>query len=997
MTAAGSSYSYLKPGDQCSGFTVIQVTELPALQCAVVLARHEYSGAQLMHVYNPVDEENLFAIAFRTPPRDDTGVPHILEHSVLGGSRKFPVKDPFIEMLKMSMATFINAMTYPDKTVYPVASNVRQDYFNLVDVYCDAVLHPNIDEATLHQEGHRLALADDNGLSSPLVYRGIVYNEMKGAYSDLDSLIDRTAELTLFPDSPYGFDSGGDPAVIPELTYAQFRQFYDRYYHPANSRIFLYGDIPTPEHLAFLDARLTAVPPPPVDLDSTINIQPRWKAPRRHTVRYPIDPTEEIQGKGAVTFNWLCGDITEPIIDLAMEVVDRLLLGNSAAPLRQALVDSQLGTDLTSAGYSNGILETTFHVGLKGTDCDKCDQIEAVIFSTLEKVVAEGFSAERIEAAFHQLQYSHREIQSNYPLRLMDWAYSAWLYDGVDPLTCLRTGQHLERLSELSSRDPEMFTRLIQERLLANPHRATILFEPDPGLEARREAELSFKLADLKARMTEGDLIRLQAENAELERRQSAPNPPEAVATLPHLKITDIPPVPPVIPAVIENWTDDITLVRTELPSNGINYLMLAFDLTGMPSALLPYVPIFCQLLTRCGAAGLSYAQIAEEIAGNTDGIKASTFVGCNALDPNRLMSYITISLKSLDGTYGKALEVVRKLLLELELDDHARLRDVLRQTRERFLSSIVPSGHKLAASHAARTFSPVAALAELWGGVPQIRLSCRLGANPDAEIGALKQKIHEIRRFILRRPALKMAFTGTPEQIDITRDWTHSMIGDFPISPAFANSDDGLRETAAEPLREGLAFMADVAFCATCFPAPAADDPAAPALQILSHLLSFEYLWEEVRAKGGAYGGFSSYNASSQVFELLSYRDPHIERTLQVYDRTRDHLAGKLWTQQDIEQAIIACAKHDQTPIRPGWATAAALWRYLGNLSEPLRNQRRQALLQQTPATVKQAALGLFDQAYPRANKCVLSSRQKLQTANPNLPEPLAIEDLRS
>jgi Zn-dependent M16 (insulinase) family peptidase len=362
-------HAALERGEVVAGFRVTGVTPLPALRVVVVEAIHERTGLRLCHLVAD-DSENLISFAFRTPPPDDTGVPHILEHSVLGGSRKFPVKEPFLELLKMSMATFINAMTYPDKTVYPVASTVRQDFLNLADVYFDAVFHPNITPMTLKQEGHHLAFERAGDPDSPLVIKGIVYNEMRGAYSDVDSLIDRESMRGLFPDSPYGRDSGGDPDSIPSLTYSDFVGFYRRLYHPSNAFVFAYGDLPSEELLAFLDRRLADCPPAG-DVDTVLARQPRWSEPVEARFPFPIARGESGERRGAVTLNWLVGDTLDVMGDLAMSMVDVLLLGSSAAPLRRALVDSQLGDDLTSSGYNSGILEPTFHVGLKGIDLER--------------------------------------------------------------------------------------------------------------------------------------------------------------------------------------------------------------------------------------------------------------------------------------------------------------------------------------------------------------------------------------------------------------------------------------------------------------------------------------------------------------------------------------------------------------------------------------------------------------------------------------------------
>ena len=564
----------LSPGQSLHGFSVTRVTPIPAIRATAIEARHERTGARLIHLFTH-DTENLGAIAFRTPPPDDTGVPHILEHSVLCGSRKFPVKDPFLEMIKRSMATFINAMTYSDKTVYPVASNVRQDFLNLFDVYVDAVFFPNIGPDTLKQEGHHIEPADpEHPEDSPLTIKGIVYNEMKGAYSELDALIERTSNHKLFPDSPYGRDSGGDPEAIPSLTYEQFREFHRRYYHPSNSYIMLYGNTPPPDLLAFLGPRLDELPEA-INPDSAIPRQPRWSAPVELEESYPMAAEEGLQNKAAVTLGWLLNLGNDPVEEMSLEVMDKLLLGHAGAPLYKALIDSRLGEDLAPSGYSGGALECSFHVGLKGTETDRKPAILALILSTLERCATDGFARESVEAAFQQLQYANLEITAQYPLRLMNRVYDAWIYD-QDPLTYLRLGDVLDELKRRYAADPTLFARLIRTQLLDNPHRLTCTFRPDTGLQARRDAEFAAKMEQVKAGLTPAALRQLADDARELAKRQGEPNAPADLAKLPSLKLTDLPKRPLCIPVELAECAG-VPLVRTDVFANGINYFVQFF------------------------------------------------------------------------------------------------------------------------------------------------------------------------------------------------------------------------------------------------------------------------------------------------------------------------------------------------------------------------------------------------------------------------------------
>ena len=980
-------------GQIISGFAVTRVASVPAVRCVAREAYHQLTGARLLHLAAD-DAENLFAIAFRTPPPNDSGLPHILEHSVLGGSRKFPVKDPFVEMLKASMATFINAMTYPDRTVYPVASNVRKDFFNLVDVYCDAVFHPNITAATLKQEGHHLEFSDPEDMATPLTVRGIVYNEMKGAYSDLDSLIERESERLLFPDTPYGFDSGGDPERIPDLRYDEFVEFYRGFYHPSNARILLYGDIPFEEHLAFLDERLRACDGG-APADSRLPRQPRW--PDAHTVEvpYPVESDDDCRAKTAVVLNWLVGDAADAAGDLAMEVVDRLLLGNAAAPLRKALVDSQLGEDLTSSGYGSGSLETTFHVGLKGTEPERRQHIVELVLDTLREVVRNGFPRRSVDAAFQQLQYGHREIRSAHPLHVMEWVFSSWNFD-LDPLTYLRAGECLDKLYAEYLEDPSLFDGIIKERLIENPHRATITFKPDPGLQARRDTTFAEEMAHRKEMLSRADLEGILAETAELRAAQGTPNSPAALASLPQLRLSDLPRVPRAIPAQAFELKHTIPLIRSDVFANGVNYLLVAFDLDGLPRELWEYVPVLASVFSKLGAAGRSYAEMAERIAGSTGGLGAATSACADALDPTRTLSFFTASFKALDRTFPEALSLLRDLLMALDLSDTDRLRDVLIQRKVRLHSGIIPDGHRFAASHGARTVSTLAALGEIWGGLPQVRLADRLATDFSGQIDGLRVKLEDIRRFMLSRSRVRASFTGSDQLFEPTRLWLEQLGDDAAAGPASVRGPASFAaEAAPEPLREGLVTVADVAYCACCMPAPHASHPQAPLLQVFSRLLGYGYMWEEIRVKGGAYGGLSAYDAGAQIFELMSYRDPAVARTLEVYEKVLEHVRAAKWSKRDVERAVIGCAKADERPIRPAAATSAALWRHLGRLTEDLRMDRRAALLRATPKAVKEAGLQLLGDGLAKSNVCVLGGREDLQRANATMAKPLTLTDL--
>ena len=981
----------LRAGQVLHNFMVERIRPLQLQSCLAIEAVHEPTGAKLLHLLAD-DDENLFAIAFKTPPPDDTGIPHILEHSVLGGSEKYPVKDPFVELLKMSMATFINAMTYDDRTVYPVASNVRKDFFNLVDVYCDAVLHPRITRETLMQEGHHLAFLNPEDPDSPLTIKGIVYNEMKGAYSSPDSLMMRTAAKMLFPESPYGRDAGGDPEHIPDLTYDQFVVFYRTLYHPANARIFLYGDISTEDHLAFLDERLSTCPPPPSEIPNTIPVQPRWDAPREHVEAFPVDDSDDLETKASVSVHWALGAFTDPLRDVAWEVLDRLLLGNSAAPLYKALLRSGLGRDLVSSGYGNESLEKVFDIGLKGTSVAKKEKIFDLVMGTLAEIAETGFDDDRVAIAFHQLQYGHREIQSQYPLRLMDWAYESWNYE-LDPLTYFMTPIHLDELEKNVRENPDYFVDMIRDELLDNPHRLTLVMKPDPKIDADRAAAFQEAMQELKNGMTPEELEAVRREDAALEELQSHPNSPEDLATLPQLDMADVPQTPREFPYQILRPANGYELVRPEIHTNGIEYTEVSFELAGLDPDLWLYVPVFSNLLPRLGTRARSYEEMAQLLAGHTGGFMANALATTTVQGMDDLKARFEFKFKTLESTFPDALDIVSELMQEADFTDRDRVRELLSQLLERQHAVLIPAGHTMAALQAGRSLSPMAALDALWNGLAQIRLTHELVNDFDRKFDTLVEKMEAVRRFLSTRSAPLIAFTGADGNLDRVQTW----VGDTFASGA-ERSDTGalpdFRQDSSS-VSEGLVLAADVSYCAACMKAPHYTDPEAPEMALAAHMLGLGYFWDNIRVKGGAYGGGCRFDGASGLLTFFSYRDPNIENSLAVFDRVADYIRTMPISQDDLDKAKIGVLRNDEAPVRPGAGTHKALVWHLTGMDQELRERKRNELLACRPEKVRKIALDVLDAGREHMCTCVLGSRANLEEANSRGDAGLTLENI--
>lgn len=985
----------LREGDVVQGFRVHRVTGLPHMGSIAYELEHPASGARILHISND-DSENLFSIALRTPPDDDTGTPHILEHSVLSGSRKFPVKDPFVAMTRMSMATFINAMTGIDYTVYPVASNVRQDLFNLADVYWDAVFHPFLSEETFKQEGHHLDFADRSDLTSPLVVSGVVFNEMKGAYSVPERWISQALFSTLFGDTPYGLSSGGDPVAIPDLSYEQFVAYYQRLYRPENAFVFLYGDVPTVEYLEFLAPRLEGYERDGMSISPMS--QPRWSAPRRTECEYPVGSEDAVEARTFHQMAWLCGDSRDTSDVLRFGVLSELLLGTFAAPLHRALIDSKLGENLTaSSSFTHGI-DSGFLVGIKGSEPDRREAFEKLVLETLERCATEGFAADRIDAAFHQYAYVTLEITQRYPLVTAMNAYSLWLH-GSDPLAYLRAQETLDALHDEVRGNEHAFSAMIRERLLDNPHRLTQTSRPVPGLAQVRDAEAASKLAAHKQSMSPEDLERIAREAEDLERTQGLPNSAEALATLPQLRVADLPRKPREIPTEVETLDGGITAIRNDVFANGVNYMKLSFDLSELPVELWNYVALFGRCISKMGAGGHDYAAMTERVAATTGGISFSPAATGHAIDPDGTVLAGTYMMKTLDGRIDDALAVLRDVIFDLDLGDIDRLRDVIVQEKATYRTQAPASGNVYATRHAVRGLGPLGGITERMYGVPQPRLMLRLADGFDAECDQLVANLEAIRRHLLDGRRLTLSFTGAAAAYDRVRQTVGSWAADLGLAGRAADGrPTSGQASAAVPAaayelpsvsRQGFAAPVDVAFCAAAFPAPHDSDERGAALQVAGLVLSRGHLWDEIRAKGGAYGVRCTWNGIGKWWVLSSYRDPHIDETLETFRGVTDHVRAADWSQDEIDRTVIAAAKDAERPIRPDSATALSMWRHLQGESAEVRERNHMALLDLRASDVKRAVLEVFEAGLPQRCEAVVASRERLERTD------FPIEDL--
>ena len=987
----------LRPGEQLHGFEVKSVAPIDELRSVNIELTHQHSGARLLHLYTN-DTENLFSINFPTPPSDDTGVPHILEHAVLAGSHKFPVKEPFFEMIKMSMATFINAMTSADFTCYPVSSNVKKDLFNLAEVYFDAVFHPLLTENTFKREGHHLAPVDPEDPTGDLKITGIVYNEMKGAFSDPEARLYRSMICQLLPDTLYAYESGGDPDAIPNLTYEQLKGFHETYYHPSNGYFVLYGDIPTSDYLAFLADKLDRIPQNAASaalrpLRSEVTHQPKWDAPRIVTDTYPVGADEPLTEKTYLMLSWIIGDATNPEEVVLGRILSLILLGNEAAPLRKAIIDSKLGADIVFSGASSIGPAATFYIALKGSEADRVEAFTQLVNDTLTQIADSEIDREKVEAAFQQATYHYQEVASMFPLRMLYRVIEGWIYE-KDPDTFLKMGESLTDVREQWLENPSIFNELIRERFIENPHRLTNVLSPDRDMQSKTDAELVERMKETRSQLTDADVERIAADAAELERLNGVPNSPEALANLPQLQVSDLPEKPKHIPTTVENIGGQV-LLRNDVFANGVNYLVLNFDLQGLPEHLWTYLPRYAEAISKLGAADMNYEEMAQRTSAVTGGIGCSPGFSTHALDPNRLMQSMSFHLKALDGKMDAALDVLHDLLFAVNPRDTERLRDVMVQAVAEYQTEMIHDGSSTAIHHASRGLSSNAHLAEIIYGLPQLRNSETLLNNFDELNTELMGHIEGIRDFLLARGRVTVSFTGSDPAFDTTRtklsEWLDAM-RDEPV-----NSVPIAFQQFETPPREGLAGPIQIAHCAHVMPAPHYSHPDSTLLTIGAHLIRLDYILSEIRFKGNAYGARFSYSPYESVLCQSSFRDPHVARTINVFEQTVNYVKQVEWTQTDIDRAIIATAKDGERPIRPSFAAREALSQHLVGQTREMREERYAQLRRATPAEVKRALLQLLEENGDKAAVCAVSSREKLEAANSELAQPLVIEDILS
>jgi Zn-dependent M16 (insulinase) family peptidase len=964
-------------------FTLQREQHISEINATVRLYTHDKTGARLLSVLSE-DENKVFGVTFRTPPATSNGIAHIMEHSVLCGSRKYPVKEPFIELAKGSLNTFLNAMTYPDKTCYPVASTNLQDLYNLIDVYLDAVFYPLLPERTLKQEGWHYEIENP---AAPLTYKGVVFNEMKGNYSSPDMMIEyEYSQRSLFPDTPYGLDSGGDPQVIPTLTYAEFKAFHETYYHPSNALFWFYGDDPEEKRLAYLDQWLNDFERR--EVRSEIPLQPRWDAPRKLIYRY--DSGDNPQAKAYLTVNWLLPESGHPET-LGLSILAHILTGTPASPLRKALIDSGLGEDVIGVGLEDGLRQMFYSVGMQGVEPSHLDQVESLILETLRKLANEGIDPETIAASLNTIEFRLREQNTGrFPrgLYLMLTALSTWLYDG-DPFEALAFEQRLNEIKERLARGEKYFEGLIRQHLLENSHRATVHLLPDPEEGKRRAQAEAERLAKVKETLSQADLERIIAEAAELKRFQETPDSPEALATIPSLKLSDLEPKIKTIPTEFHDL-NGVHLLTHPLATNGILYFDLGFDLSGLPADLVPYLGFFGRLLLQMGTQSQDYVRLIQRIGQKTGGI-GSTLMLNTVFNENRPTTWFFLRGKALLSQADDLLAILGDVLLTARFDDRERFKQILLEEKAGMESGLIPSGHMVVNRRLRARFTAADRVGEQTGGVSYLFFLRDLLQRIDQDWDGVLQTLEDLRQQVIRRSALILNLTLDPASIPVLLAPLSEFVTAIPDRPAHGTS---FSLTPPAVGSEALLAPSQVNFVGKGANLYELGYRYHGSIHVINNYLGTTYLWEKVRVQGGAYGGFAGFDPNSGVWTYLSYRDPNLVQTLKSYDGTADFLRQLELPEEERVKAIIGTIGDldaYQLPDAKGWS---ALVRYLSGISDEHRQRVRDEVLSTSEKHFKELAEVLAELAR-QGEIVVLGSEETVKKANQelgNLLTPLKV-----
>ncbi len=958
----------MKINDVVHGFRLLKTQTIPEADSEGFEFVHEKTGARLFYLKNE-DDNKVFSIAFRTPPTDDTGVAHIVEHSVLCGSRKYPLKEPFVELVKGSLNTFLNAMTYPDKTVYPVASRNDKDFQNLMDVYLDAVFYPAIYETPeiLMQEGWHYEIED---AAEPLEYSGVVYNEMKGALSSPDDLLESRIMASLYPDTTYGYESGGDPEAIPSLTQEMFLEFHRKYYHPSNSYIYLYGDLDIDEKLAYLDGEYLShfdrIPEP-----SHIERQKPFSEMKRLTEKYPCGAEEGTKEKTFLSLNYIVGDALDTEDLLGLDILDHAILRTPAGPLRRALVDAELGKDVDS-NFEVDLLQPMFSIIINSSERDRADKFYNVVMDTLRKLAKEGIDRTLMEASINLLEFRLREADfGSAPKGLVYGLRSlrSWLYDG-DPAAPLYYEDLLVRMKK--GLDDGFFEGLIEKYLLNNPHRTLLVMEPSKTMAAEREKAARDLLASRKAELDAGALERIISDAKRLKERQQSPETEEALATIPLLYLSDIRKEPYEYP-LEEREEAGAKILFSDVETNGIAYLNLYFDTSRVPQEKLFYLYLLADLIGSVSTKSHSYQELGKLQDLHTGGISYDAGVNTKKNEPDSFQPLFKVKAKALIGKLPELVSLLSEIFTESQFTDRKRVKELLEQTQVTIEMNMQRSAHSLVAGRIAGYLSRAGRYAEE-GGLPMYRFIKDFLAHFDERFPALQSIMEELMEQVFHKKNLVVSVTLKEKDYPAFAGVLPKLVNglsskEFPSVEYHWN---------LERANEGLMSSSRVQYVGKGANFMKLGHSFTGSMHVLETLLRYDYFWTRIRVQGGAYGAFTNFSRNGMMF-FGSYRDPNLKETLKVFDETVDYLKNFNVSDREMDKFIIGTMSNIDMPLTPKMKGNVAAECWLKGITLADRQKSRDQILGTRQQDIRDLAK-IVEDCMKENNLCVFGNEEKLK-----------------
>lgn len=969
--------------EDVAAYEVVEKKEIKDLRSMSYLLRHKKSGARVALLSNE-EENKVFYIGFKTPPANSTGVAHILEHSVLEGSKEFPVKDPFIELVKGSLNTFLNAMTYPDKTLYPVASCNDKDFANLMHVYLDAVFYPAIyrEPRIFEQEGWHYELQD---ACDELTINGVVYNEMKGAFSSPDDVLEREITTSLYPDTAYAYESGGDPDVIPELGYEEFLDFHRKYYHPANSYIYLYGNMDMAERLIWMDEHYLSHFDK-IDVAAQVGEPKPFQKPVELRREYSVTKDEPTQGSTYLSCNIAAGDVLDREEYVAFQILDYALCSAQGAPLKQALLDAGIGEDVYS-DYDNGVRYPYFSIVAKNTDEDKKEEFLRIIRETLTGLCRDGLDKKTLLAGINYYEFKYREADfGSYPAGLMYGlqVMDSWLHDEKAPFIHIEAGETYRTLRKKA--EGRYFEELIEKKLLQNPHQSVVVLAPVQGLNAKKEEALAERLAAYKASLSEAEIAAIVARTRDLEAFQEEPDRPEDLAKIPLLSRSDIRrKVEPVI--LEERRLADTTVLYHKIPTNGISYFRLLFDCRQAPAELFPYLGILKALIGLVDTAHYSFQELFTEVDLLTGGLSPVTNIYTDAQNLSSQRVTFEIKGKAFHDRLADALRLTEEMLLTSDFSDTKRLWEVLAELRSRMQSAMISAGHTVASGRALSYVSKTAALQEVINGMDFYRLTERISENWEEEKKTLPGKLDALCRAIFRPENLILDFVAQEEaQYESFVKGVEEIKGRLYTTPVQGKP----YEVTVSKKNEGFLSASQVQY--VCRAGNFINDGFAytGALRILRGLMNNDYLWNNVRVKGGAYGCMCNFGKSGDSF-FVSYRDPNLGKTIDVFESAPDFVERFAGDERAMTQAVIGTISDMDIPMNPSAKGLRAMSLYLTNQTEEDLQKERDQVLDATAQDIR-ALAGHIRAFLADECLCVVGNAEKIEEEKANF---LTLEQL--